>query len=549
MNTIQNKVLFFLASIALLVLSCKKTEFNPDFELPRQFKPGDIEINAGQTDVMLRWNPSLFSSENEPSYTVQLAKDSLFTTPVLFEEIVDTAFITITDDDLEVMEYYFARVKANANGSTAESGWVYSNRFRITGEQIFLPIVEADLKDTSVILKWTHAENLTHILLKETNGATINIPLTPADVAADQKQINGLSPLTNYTAEIYRNAILKGTINFTTPEPNIYSVVLQPGDDLVEAVNNAADGDIIGLDPGTYNTFNSSMAFTNLVVTQKTIVIQSTSGDPSNTIVNFKQIDIKGTGAGLTVKGITWDGTAASADYFLNLVGFGSDSEASNFTNITVDNCIVTFTKNCFMRGNRGGNNAHKINTIKVNNTIASKNGTGSYHYFMIDKLEFQKLELTNNTFYDVARAMISWATNLTVPQVPQIIVANNTINSFGFGGRNNILLDANNNNINALFRDNIIANTPKPGESVGTSAMRANAASTIEFYHNNYFKFEGGTPLEPITFPAYVQLTNNTTIDLGWTASTTDFTLPAGSPLRTGSSTGGPVGDPRWAQ
>ena len=200
------------------------------------------------------------------------------------------------------------------------------------------------------------------------------------------------------------------------------------------------------------------------------------------------------------------------------------------------------------MRGNRGSANAHKIDFIKVNNTLAYENGTGSYHYFMIDKLEFKTLELTNNTFYDIARAFISWATNMTMPAVPQIIINQNTINNYGFSGRNNILIDANANNINATIQNNIIANTPKPGQAIGSSALRAGDNSVVTFSYNNTFNFNGGDPLAPLTFPSIVQQSNNLNIDLGWTATTTDFTLPAGSPLRTAGNTGGPIGDPRWA-
>jgi hypothetical protein len=547
MYTIKYKFLFVFAAFITLVSSCKKDDFNADFDLPRQFKPGDIQVNAGQTDVKLRWNPSLFSAGKGVSYTLQLAKDSLFAGTIDYTTTVDTAYAVVTDSVLQVMQYYYARVKANANGPTAESGWVTSGRFRITGEQIFLPVLDADLKDTSVILKWTPSAGLTSILIKKTGGTNVTIPLTPADVTANQKKINGLTPSTLYTAEIYKGTTLKGTINFTTKELNIYAVTLNPGDDLVTAVENAANGDIIGLNPGTYNTTSSTGAYVNLVVTSKTITIQSTSGNPLNTTVNFKEITIKGTGAGINVKGISFNGTAGLADYFINFVGLTADADPAVFTNVNIDNCRVRFTRNCLIRGNRAANNAHKINTIKINNSICFENGTGSYHYFMLDKMEFQKLELTNNTFYDLARAFISYATNITVNPVPQIIVKNNTINAFGFAARNNIVLDANANVVNAVFQDNIFANTPK-AETVGTSAMRAAATSTITWQYNNTFKFNGGTPEAPLIFPAYVQMSNNLNIDLGWTTTTSTFTLPAGSPLRTSSSTGGPVGDPRWA-
>ena len=360
--------------------------------------------------------------------------------------------------------------------------------------------------------------------------------------------IEDLDELTEYSAEIFRGTVSKGFVSFTTKEKSIYVVILNPGDDIIEAVNNAANGEIIGLNPGTYDIKDGTGAFANLVISQKHIGLESVSLDPTTTKVNFKEIKLNGTGAGITFKGIEFDGTAAGADYFINLTGLNSDSEAAEFTSITIDNCIVHKTNNAFMRGNRGSANAHKIDFIKVNNTIAYENGTGSYHYFMIDKLEFKTLELTNNTFYDIARAFISWATNITMPAVPQIIINQNTINNYGFSGRNNILIDANANDINATIQNNIIANTPKPGQAVGSSALRAGDNSVIIFSYNNTFNFNGGDPLAPLTFPAIVQQSNNLNIDLGWTATTNSFTLPAGSPLLTAGSTGGPIGDPRWA-
>ncbi|HEY0731319.1 MAG TPA: hypothetical protein VGD33_02775, partial [Chitinophagaceae bacterium] len=181
-------------------------------------------------------------------------------------------------------------------------------------------------------------------------------------------------------------------------------------------------------------------------------------------------------------------------------------------------------------------------------NSIAYANGTGSYHYFMIDKLEFKALEVLNTTFYDVARALISWATNMTVPSTPTVTFDQTTINSFGFGNRNYVFLDANANTVNYSFRNSIVANTPKPGQTILPVAVRANSASSMEFVHSNYFNLNTGDPLNPvITFPSVLQMSNNQTIDLGWTATTTDFTLPAGSPLRTASITSGPIGDPRW--
>ena len=154
----------------------------------------------------------------------------------------------------------------------------------------------------------------------------------------------------------------------------------------------------------------------------------------------------------------------------------------------------------------------------------------------------------SNTTFYNVARAIISWATNMTVPQTPEILIDHSTINNWGFGGRNYILLDANANKVNFTVQNSIFANTPKPGESVGTTIMRASSESVVVFRNNDYFNLNGGTDNTPLSFPDYMQMSDNLQVDLGWTATTTDFSLPSGSPLRTASTTGGPIGDPRWA-
>ena len=53
---------------------------------------------------------------------------------------------------------------------------------------------------------------------------------------------------------------------------------------------------------------------------------------------------------------------------------------------------------------------------------------------------------------------------------------------------------------------------------------------------------------LQKLVFPTGgVTSTNNQDNALNWTNTTIDFTLPVNSPLRTASSTGAAIGDPRW--
>ncbi len=538
-----------LVLMALILWSgCTKTEEEP--VLPRQFKPGDFTIQAGETQARLQWGASQFAAPGT-KYRLEVSTDTNFAAAAPISVELEENVYVLTEADLEVEVKYFARVKANAINTTDESGWVHSNGFMITGEQIFFPILDAELKDKSVTLRWRPTNGLTRIALTPDGGAVQNITLDAADNTAALKLITGITAETNYTAAIYAGNVRKGIISFTTKEPSIYTTVLTPADNLVDAVAAAADGDMIGLEPGTYECVDATSAYVNLVIEQKTITIASVSGNPADTKVNYKEVTLKGTGAGVKLLGISFDGLAAGSGslYFLNLVGLNSDSEASDFRSIEVNNCVVSNMGNCFFRGNRGSANAHTIDTIRVLNSIVKDSRyLSAYTFFTMEKLEFESLELVNSTFHRLGRAFIGYSTNITVPLTPRILIDQCTINSFGRDGRNNFFIDMNANQCNLTISNSIIANTPMPGQTTGTSLIRGgNAVATMSF--SNYFNLSDGaaTPTD-LSWPALLTQQNVSMENLGWNNDTDDFTLPGASPLRTAGSSGGPIGDPRWA-
>jgi hypothetical protein len=549
-NHYTNRLMALLLLVSIFA-ACEK-DTKEAFKPSRLFAPGRISTTPRATNVKLEWDASLYATDTV-TYVVEVSKDSLFAGTPVYTTEVKTDSVIITDQQLLVRQKYFARVKAKGIGQSAESNWQYSPSFGILGEQFFLPIVDTDLKDKSVILKWKITPGLTRILIGPVGGSPTQILLDAADLAAGQKLITGLTAKTLYLAELLQGSLSKGTITFTTKEPSLYTVELIPTDNLVTAVANAANGDVIGLKPGTYDCVDMAAAWANLVITQKSITIQSISNNPADTKVNFKEVTLKGTGAGVTLKGITFDGAPGTGVYFLNLTGLNADADAATFTDITVDNCIVKNMGNCFFRGNRGNAAGdHKISSIKVNNTIASNSSTGStYIFFTMEKLQFAKLELTNSTFHSMGRGFIVCGTTLTVK--PTILVNQCTINNFGSGGtsRNYTILDANANPVDLTIQNSIIANTPIAGQTIGPSALRATGGgSVLLFANNNTFNLtNGATPAVALTFPAALTMQSNKTINLGWNETTVDFKLPAGSELLTSSTTNGPIGDPRWAQ
>lgn len=529
--------LTLILGLVLLMSACKKNDNEQgDLEPMRLFKPGAVSIAAGQTQAKLTWAASLFSAGSKLQYTIEVSKDTTFATKD-FTLNSDTAGVTITDDKLVARQKYYARVKANAIGNQPESKWVNSSGFSITGEQYFAMVKENDIKETSITLKWRTLAGLTKITLTPQGGTAADIVLTPADIATNTKIITGLTAGTAYAAELFMGTKSKGYVTFATKAATVYTTILTPGSDIAAAITAAANGAIIGLQPGTYNA-----GAVNYTVLQKNVTLKSISDEPLNTKVNFKEFTIRGTGAGIRLVGIEFDGTASGALYFLNLTGAAVDAEKAAFSNISVENCIVHAATTSFFRGNRGAAaKDYTIDAITVrNSTIYDMGSTLTYNCFHLDKLQFNTLSVVNSTFYNFGKSLLSCATTIDV--IPSITFDRCTFNAFG-GANAYAIMDASANPVKFTMQNSIIANTPKTG-TVNSAAIRATATtSSVTFNNNNTFNLQNGSGAA-LTLPTG---TGNKTVNLGWDLNTKVFTIPPTSELNTSSNTSGPIGDPQW--
>jgi hypothetical protein len=517
----------------------------------RMFMPsGEIKATSAETYVTLSWNASLYTKSTDSSitYTVQVSKDSLFNT-IERTYVTDTTGLIITQDSIPVRKKYYARIKTNAKENSPESNWLTSSSFKITGEQIFYAVRESEIKEINVTLRWIVTAGLTKVVLTPATGSAIESVISAGEISSGVKTITGLTGGTTYEAEIFLGTKSKGYVTFTTEAATAYTVVITPADNLATVIDTCSNNAVIGLQPGTY-----SAGTTNFTVKQKTITIKSVSGNTSDTKVNWKEFTLKGTGAGIKLAGIEFDGLASAGAYFLNITGLNSDAEAATLTSIEVTNCVIHNMANCLLRANRGTNAGdHKIGTIKFRNCLVYDNlMTAAYTLFTLDKLQFTSLDVSNSTFYNVGQNYITCATTLTATPIPVITIDGCTINYLGANAKY-VLVDASANPIGFTMQNSILANSPKSGATVASTVLRAtSASSTLNFSYNNTFKLMNSTTGTPValTFPAYAYLsmTTNRAIDLGWTSATTDFTLPSGSELRTGGKTGGVIGDPRWA-
>jgi hypothetical protein len=535
--------LFLTLAVLATVAGCKKYNTSDISGPERLFKPGSVSVSAGQTSAKVTWTNSIQATPGvKYSYTAQFSRDTTFAT-VDFTMKSDTTGVTATNDSLKVRTTYWVRVKTNAVNNQPESKWAESSHFQISGEQFFLAVRDLEIKETSVTLRFTNTPGLTKITMTPPTGSPFDVALTATDLTAGLKVITGLTPNTHYNAELYAGTKSKGYTSFTTLVATTYTTILNSGADINAAIAAAADGAIIGLNPGSYTTGANTTP-----ILKKTVTLKSTSGNPYDTKILFKEMTLKGTGAGLNVSGIEMDGSTNAAAYFVNCTGALADAELCNYTNVTVDNCYIHDVTTALFRGNRGtAVGDYKINTVSFTRSICYNIGSLlNFTCFTFDKMQFGSFVASKSTFYNFGNQFLTYATTMTAP-TPTISVDLCTMNNFGASSKN-IFINAGANIVAISMTNSIFGNAPRPAGGVAAASINATSTSaTIAFNNNDTFKLftaAGGTTA--VTLPTNAGF--GQTVDPGWTATTTDFTLAVGSPLRTASPTSGPIGDPRWA-
>lgn len=536
---------------ATMLLSCKKNNEVTAFTPSRAFVPTGISTTVNGASVKIDWKASLFSAGTGITYTVDVSKSATFAA-IDYTTTTNAVTLTLTDQQLIVGQPYYVRIKANATATAAASNGYVATTSSFTMPGILKTVSNSELGSKSVTLRWLTAPDVTKITITPTApaGTAFDVTLTSTDVAAMFKLVTGLTANVTYRADIYAGTRVKGFTTFTTP---IYSRVLLATESIVDAVTDAADGDVIGLSAGTYDAMDANNAFVNFTLAQKAVTLQSVSGNPADTKINFKEFTLRGTGAGITFKNVGLDGAAAGASYLINFTGVAADAEKATFANVTIDGCNVSNVNNALMRGNReAAATDYKIGNITINNSVIFNINTAvtGFNTIELSKMQFARIDITNNTFYDFGRSLVVATTALGSAPIPVVNIDKNTFNFFG-GNNMYVLVDGNSNPLQVTVQNNIIANTPKTGNTAAGLLRGSSASSTFSFTNNNTFGLNngsGGTILIGATNTT-VQSSANTTTDLGWTATTTSFTLPAGSALRTASTTGGAIGDPRWAK
>lgn len=547
----------------LITVACTKTYegFVEDPSSNRSFIPTGFRLRTAQDTAIFVWSPGAQAPGIRLKYKLELSVDSNFNT-VDITKVVDTLGIRLIEPEVTINKRYFARLRVDAVSDIQPSRWVnLGTSFRIIGQQYLRIIRSSDITETGVSLNWfvgTNTADLDKVVFTTEDNVVTSFDLTPAEAAAGHKTITGLTAGTRYTVQIVAKTKSKGLANITTGKQLTFTRILSPGDNVATALASAVNGDLIGFNPGTYS-------LTSVVdLANKSITLRSVSNNPLNTKLKLRELNLRGDGAGIIISGLEIDANYNGTSYggtFIQLKGpAGTDGAATVFKPVSLDNCIIhDFTTNIF-RGNYGSAaNVHQLPSFSMNNCIVydiNKTGSNNAYTFSIEKLLFTTFSVTRSTLYNFGAGLVNVSTALAPTPVPSINFDYCTINNFGSQGRY-VLIDAGTaTNVIFNFRNSIVSNTPLGvgGLAVsGTPHQIKNQNAIGNFTNNNYFNLntakisEGGFKM---VLTGLYQF-SNTEIDLGWTATTTDFSLrniPTAEPLIRASQSANTIGDPRWA-
>ncbi len=485
--------LFVSVLIVITAVSCTKTEGIKPANLPRQFTPGDINIDKTQTSATLSWS-HVFSTK-ATTYTIQLSDDSTFAGTPLLSKVIDTNSIVLTDTILQPRKVYFARVKANAVGSSAESRyWLVSSRFSITGEQIFQALTVSDIIDNGVLLKWNPTPGLTTIVLTPLAGGTAKtINLTAADLTASQRIVSGLSANTNYSAEIFSGTRSRGYLVFKTTAPltgNIVDLRDFTGRPnlLMDTLPVVPAGSIILLKRG--ETYNISTT-TNI---DKTISIRSgadLTAASTKAIIYFTSNFNFGAGA------------AIDSIEFNDLYMYSSDYSGKYVFNTTND---ATVGKLKFLNSTieifRGVARIQKGNTT-VSNYIINNcviDSLSNYGLLTVDNAtcKVDNVSVTNSTIYKAERIIVSSKNTLN-----SVTIKNCTFNEAPYSNGTYYIVDAGSGNVSGgiAISNSIFGRGKTNGDSTSVKEIRVGSGTTISssFNYETSDRVISSAPITPV--------------------------------------------------
>lgn len=302
---------------------------------------------------------------------------------------------------------------------------------------------------------------------------------------------------------------------------------------LSEAMAAAANGDTLLLEGGIYST---NITFQN----EKTLTLKSAGTGSvvfNGSIVGNSTADNK---CGLILEGITIN---RNNSYVMDGNTFG------NIDIIAFRNDTIMNINRCLVRG--GNTTITSLGTIEITNCIVKNCGSGGYAFL------FPKFNVSNVIVKNSTLIRYYGGENLFRPQV------SNTANILNFTFENNTVFKWSKGTSYALcnsgatqstasnytIKNNIIAEAGVVGQSPKVLNVTGGNIVAKNNLIVNYGRFAitGATSLDTAANHISANLYDRATGFQDTTKVSDDYRILSSSPLATASTTGGPLGDPRW--
>jgi hypothetical protein len=536
MRLLQQKIFFLFTAITALGLflsSCKKMNEPEPFVPDRVFTPTEVTVVSAQTSALISWRASLFSAGQDVTYKVEIFNNAAFTGTPTYTIDSDTLAITVTDADLQVRTNYWVRVKANATSNAAASaGWASTtSSFSMTGEQLFLPLLDALITDVSVQLSWQASPDFTKISLKPAAGAATDYTLTAGDISAAQKTITGLTPSTTYTAELFKGTASKGILTFTTksPTPSGANVVnVGPADDLAALLATAPVNTVFVLPQGALYGTDAEV----ILPANASFTIFGQYG-PNRPVVAFNGFRLPAVAGTIRFENIDLTGYQANNPAGTKRNYIFNQSAANVTESIIFENCIVRNFVNTPLR--LQGAAGQTINNVIFNKCTAydignnGSNGTYAFVHTNVATGKINNIKITNSTLYKIGYSIIL---HNAAPSV-SVLIENSTFDDCIGNGR--YFVDYNAQSAGTIQVNNIII-----GKSLSPAATANGIRSPTAAVVSNSFQVSNtGFVNSPI--PAITNYTGTNT-DLFTDPASGNFLIKDAN--FAGKSTSG---DPKW--
>lgn len=400
-NILFKAILFSLLMITWL--SCKDDE-NDQLELSRMFKPALFEISEGETEAVVVWSRSLFTTPGEVEYLAEISKDAEFTDVEISTTTTEQG-VRLTDTEIDIKTDYYLRVKALGRDGADDSNWLISEPFQITGQIFILPVQEYDVVTNAARIKWEVEDVLTKIVLTPQGGAPFEVAISETEASAGEKTVSGLNANTNYTAEIFKGEVTKGVVTFRTKDSfaganviDLRNIKASRTKVLGDTLRQIPSGSVILLkrgrsytvdaaDPANSRTFDRSVTIVSgpdFIQQFATIRMTTNYNIVANSVIDsivFKDVNIKGVRAA---------GASFDNDYILNVNVVGTMKK------VRLENCNISRLRGTVRL--QTATTGAKIENYFINNCLMD-----SIREFAVvmasASSSFKDVKITNSTF------------------------------------------------------------------------------------------------------------------------------------------------------